>query len=277
MTRSAQPSAIARDGGKENEAVRAARTARLERYEASTSVWLTVLAFLFLGVYAVPILYPDLPDSVQSALGNANLAIWLVFALDLAVRLVLAPRRAAYALKHPIDVVAVLLPMLRPLRVLRVFTAGQAMFTRGSGVVRTGQAIVFAAAILIVIGALAILDAEGGATDANITTFPDALWWAMTTVTTVGYGDHYPVTGIGQAVASALMVVGISILGVVTATVAAWFVNATQAKADEDATDPAPSTVAQRLAEIEALHAGGAITAQERDRVRERLLDRLVG
>lgn len=80
------------------------------------------------------------------------------------------------------------------------------------------------AALVIFCSALAILDAERAAPDANITTFPDALWWAVTTVTTVGYGDHFPTTGLGRLIAVGLMIGGIALLGVVTATLASWFV-----------------------------------------------------
>jgi len=101
--------------------------------------------------------------------------------------------------------------------------------------VRATQAIVAAAMLLVFISALAVLDAERRTPKANIRGFSDALWWAATTVTTVGYGDRYPVTGTGRLVAVALMLVGISLLGLVTASVAAFFVSATRkAVADED-------------------------------------------
>jgi voltage-gated potassium channel Kch len=61
--------------------------------------------------------------------------------------------------------------------------------------------------------------------EANIGSFGDALWWASTTVTTVGYGDHYPVTTEGRFIAVALMVVGIAVVGAVTASVATWMVS----------------------------------------------------
>ena len=72
------------------------------------------------------------------------------------------------------------------------------------------------------VASLAVLDAERGADAATIRTFGDALWWATTTVTTVGYGDLFPVTTEGRWVAAGLMLAGIALIGVVTATVASW-------------------------------------------------------
>jgi voltage-gated potassium channel len=64
---------------------------------------------------------------------------------------------------------------------------------------------------------------ERHARGSNITSYPKALWWAMETITTVGYGDHHPVTGGGRLVAAGLMVVGLALVGVITATVVTWF------------------------------------------------------
>lgn len=244
---------------------------RLERYENATSGVLTALALAFLLVYGAPIIWPELPTLVRAVCETANVAIWVFFALDLLVRFTLAEHRWAYLARHPIDVLSVLLPMLRPLRVLRVFAAGHALLTRGRGLLRTGQAIVLSAGILVVIGALAILDAERDVEGANITTFPDALWWAMTTVTTVGYGDLFPVSGLGRGVATSLMVVGISLLGVVTASVAAWFVN----EAEEERADARAPSVAARLRELELLREEGLVSATEHATVRQRVLDSL--
>lgn len=76
--------------------------------------------------------------------------------------------------------------------------------------------------------AIAVLDAERGKQNSNIDDIGDALWWAVTTITTVGYGDRYPVTAVGRLVAAALMVFGIALLGVLTASIAAWFVRVVQ-------------------------------------------------
>ena len=78
--------------------------------------------------------------------------------------------------------------------------------------------------LLVFVSSLAMLDAERTYPGASITTFGDALWWAFTTITTVGYGDLYPVSFTGRCIAVALMVGGIALLGTITATIASWLV-----------------------------------------------------
>ncbi len=193
---------------------------------------MTSLALAFLGVYAVTVIATGFPQWLTDTADWLNGAIWLALARRPGGPAVyLAENRVRWVLRHPIDVASVALPMLRPLRVLRAFTAGQSLLARRGGLLRTGQAVLLSAGVLIVVGALAELDAEQGVAGASITTFGDALWWAITTVTTVGYGDLYPVTATGRIVAAALMVVGISVLGVVTASVAAWFVQIAEQRA----------------------------------------------
>ncbi|WP_342451801.1 potassium channel family protein [Arthrobacter sp. H16F315] len=98
---------------------------------------------------------------------------------------------------------------------------------------------------------LAVLDAEKNAPGSNLTTFGDAVWWAMTTITTVGYGDHYPVTVLGRCVAAGLMVGGVAVLGVVTASVASWMV---QSVAEETAAeiDSAEEPIREELRRLSA-------------------------
>lgn len=91
----------------------------------------------------------------------------------------------------------------------------------------------------VALGSITVLDAEQDAKGANITTFGDALWWACTTVTTVGYGDRFPVTVQGRVVAVGLMLVGIAVVGAVTATIAAWLVSQVEQERERaDAGDP---------------------------------------
>jgi voltage-gated potassium channel len=101
------------------------------------------------------------------------------------------------------------------------------------------------------VAALAALDAERGDPDANILDFGDALWWAITTMTTVGYGDRYPVTTTGRIVAGGLMVGGIALLGTVTATLASLLI---ERVADESqAEDALRAEVAELRQEVSRL------------------------
>jgi len=73
-------------------------------------------------------------------------------------------------------------------------------------------------------GSLAALDAERSATGSNITTLGDSVWWAFVTVTAVSHGDYFPVTGTGRLVAVGLMLGGVILVAVVTATLASWII-----------------------------------------------------
>ena len=90
---------------------------------------------------------------------------------------------------------------------------------------RVAVYVVGATSLVLFVASLAALDAERDAKNATITTFGDALWWAMTTVTTVGYGDRYPITAQGRFIAGGLMLAGIALLGIVTASLASWLLD----------------------------------------------------
>jgi voltage-gated potassium channel len=140
-------------------------------------------------------------------------------------RLALSEDRGQFLRTHPVDVAMVVLPILRPLQLLRLLMLLKALNRYAGNSLRGRVGIYLAASVTIIvfIGALAILDAERGG-PGPIETFGDALWWALATITTVGYGDLYPVTTEGRFAAAGLMVCGIGVIGVVTASFASWLV-----------------------------------------------------
>ncbi|WP_206053650.1 potassium channel family protein [Nocardioides iriomotensis] len=148
------------------------------------------------------------------------------FALDYTVRLILSRDRSRFVSSNVLDLLVVALPILRPLRLLRLVSL-LSVLNRHAGASLRGRVAVYvigSTALILFVAALAVLDAERDSKGANIVDFGDALWWAMTTVTTVGYGDRFPVTGTGRFVAAGLMLSGIALLGVVTASLASWLI-----------------------------------------------------
>jgi len=200
---------------------------RVERWERRTDVPLILLAVAFLIAYAVPVIHPELDASVLSFFDIVSWTVWAAFALDFAVRLSLAEKRLEYALKHWYDVALIALPLLRPLRLLRLVALFRVL-DRSVGGTLAGRALVYAvgaATFAVFLGALAVLDAERTDLHANITNLGDALWWAAATVATVGYGDFTPVTFEGRIIAIALMLVGIGLVGTVTGATASWLMD----------------------------------------------------
>lgn len=214
------------------------REARASDWERRTEWPLMVAAVAFLAAYAVPILHPHLPHWLRSLCWWATWITWLMFVLDFFVRIVLAENRRSYVLRHWLDVIVIVLPMLRPLRLLRLIplltVINRRAVRRLHGQVATY--VVGGAILVAFVAALAELSAERHAHGANIVNFGDAMWWAITTMTTVGYGDTYPVTTVGRVVGAVVMVAGVALLGTVTATFASWLVDrvAVQRSTEED-------------------------------------------
>ncbi|MDY7088530.1 MAG: ion channel [Actinomycetota bacterium] len=199
---------------------------RLVRWERASGLPLTALSVAFLAVYALPVLMPDLPGPLRRACEIANIAIWAVFGLEYLIRLGLSRSKPHFFRTHWFDLVVLVLPLLRPLRALRLITALKVLNRRTEALTRGRLAVYVAATTILitVVGALAALDAERGAPDSSISTYPEALWWAVVTITTVGYGDYSPVTVEGRLVALTMMIGGIGLIGFVTGSLASWIV-----------------------------------------------------
>ena len=229
-----------------------------QRYRDLADWPLMVTALVFLGAYAWQVI-GRLEGSAAIWLEAVMWATWGIFVVDYLANLWLAGDRSTWFIRNLHELVIVALPFFRPLRLLRLVTL-LSVLHRTLGDTLRGRVVTYvvgSATMLVFVGALAVLDAEQSAPDAKIITFGDALWWAMTTITTVGYGDMYPVTPIGRMVAAALMMSGIAVLGVVTASIASWLVQRVEdtAEAVSEAEEPVRAEMAGLVAEIAALRA----------------------
>jgi voltage-gated potassium channel len=223
------------------------------RYEELSQWPLVVLALLFVAAYAWGVLRPDLPHPLWVTLRVVTVLAWPVFLADYALRLALADHRWHFVRRNWVDGLAVLLPLLRPLRIVSLVRVARVLDRRLTTSLhgRVAAYVTLTASLVVFMASLAVYDAERGGRGASITSYADAVWWALTTITTVGYGDEYPVTDEGRLVAVLLMVSGIALLGVVTAAVASWFVGrvAEAAQAQDDEDDAALRAEVRALAE----------------------------
>lgn len=199
--------------------------ARLARWQRALDWPLTIAALLFLAAYSITVIAAvDL--ATADLLRVLIIVSWAVFPVNYVVEVVLARQRWQWVLHHPVNLLFVLLPLLRPLRLLRVIARSN-VFQHSAGTAFRARVLVYlsgAAVLVTYIAALAVLEAERAAPNANITSFGDSLWWAAVTITTVGYGDFTPLTLRGRAIATGLMLGGVAVLGVLTATLSSWIV-----------------------------------------------------
>ena len=235
------------------------RRAARERFQRAVDAPMLILSLVFVGLLLLPMLV-DLSEAAADTLERVGWIIWAVFAIELAANTYLAQRRLLHLRDHWFDVLIVVLPFLRPLRLARTvrlarlgqgarLLAGVARFAHSVQAIlaeRGLQYVLLAGLILIVTAAAAVTRFERGS-GGTIQDFSTALWWAATTVTTVGYGDAYPVTAEGRGVAVFLMILGIALFGVLTASITSYFVSVTEEKVEV--------TLEDILAEIRRLEA----------------------
>ena len=198
-----------------------------QRIDRVTELPMLILALAYVVTFLFEYI-PDISPDVRSGAELSEYIIVAIFAAELVVKVAVADNRLAYLRAHWLDVLIVVVPFLRPLRVLRVLRLIPFLIRCLVGIERIlghykGAYALTAGLLSVFISAALMAEFERGA-GGPITNFGDALWWAITTVTTVGYGDMVPVTAEGKAVAVFLMLVGISLFGVLTAGIAAYFV-----------------------------------------------------
>lgn len=184
-----------------------------------------ILSFLALFVISGLLFAPIDSESKQVLIG-LDFIICSVFLLQLTIDLFRAENKTSYLKVHWIDFLASI-PMIEPLRFARIFQILRVILVLRSSkrIFRelfrnrketTLASIILLLVLLLTIGAGTILLLEHKQPGANITTGHDALWWAFVTISTVGYGDHYPVTNSGKLVASLVIICGVGVFGMIS-------------------------------------------------------------
>jgi voltage-gated potassium channel len=210
----------------------------------------------------VPLLV-DLSPGTETAFYALDRFIWVAFVLEYGIRLYLAPSKRYFVSHNIIDLLFVLIPFLRPLRVFRSARAF-ALFRATRGMVVLLRAVdavqdvlkrhklgyTLLIAMVVVVGSgLLVATIEASDPDRNIRTIPDGLWWAVGTITTAAYGDRFPVTVAGRAIAAGVMILGIGLFGLIAATLASFLVE----KDLDKELDPQIAEISERLERIERL------------------------
>jgi voltage-gated potassium channel len=194
------------------------------------------LCIYVLGVLAVQAVTP-MEDGTKAILEYADLGICAIFFADFVGNLIFARDRLAYLKWGWIDLLSSI-PMIEPLRVGRIARIARILrVLRGVRSARILASFILArraqgafaavsliALLLIVFASIAILHVETSE-NSNIRSPEDALWWSIATITTVGYGDKYPVTSEGRAIAAMVMIAGVAIIGTFSGFVASWFLS----------------------------------------------------
>ena len=198
------------------------REALLARIEKWTEIPLLVLAFCLFPLVVGSFKWSLSPIESKTFLA-LNLFIWVVFAVNLAVKIILAPHRWPYIRKHWMEVLIVIIPIARPLQIfypLMLIVLGVRASTGLRRITNVSYLFVYFVG-LVLVAATVVTSIEAGR-NTGIASFFDAMWWAVVTATTVGYGDTVPITALGRVIAMVLMIGGVSLFSGLTANFASF-------------------------------------------------------
>ena len=250
---------------------RMTRAVRTELKSTGYEIFIGVLSIL--SILNLVLMYALVDDqALNTVLRVMNILFSAIFLADFAYRLTTAPKRGAYFFRHYgwADLLASLpfaeLKVLRLFRVVRVIRlmrdVGPRTIWRTLIKDRAGSALyalLLMGVLVLQFGSLTMLYLEEDAPGANITTASDALWYTIVTISTVGYGDYYPVTNPGRIAGVVIIVVGVGIFGTFTGYLANLFLGPRKDGGEEPA--PADSTAAASTEAAPAtdagVHAGG--------------------
>jgi voltage-gated potassium channel len=216
-----------------------------------------------IGILAADALVP-LTSPTHHVLEYADTALCLLFLIDFARNLKRAPNRTRYFVRGgwldlissvPTIGILRLARVVRIARVVRLLRAMRSVRSIGQIIMRHRRQSALLAAttvsgLLLTFASVAVLQFERQS-DANIKSAGDAIWWAFATITTVGYGDRYPVTFEGRMVAAVLMIAGVGLFGAMSGFVGSWFLQGDDNRQEEDAIEGLRLEVARLATLIE--------------------------
>lgn len=233
----------------------------VDRIEQVTKYPLLLLGIVWL-IVGITILTTDVNHSASTVLVGTLFALWATALVEYLVRLVVTPDRRGYLKRRWVEPATVVVPVLQGWHFVGIEKMGLVLHEgelRVEAILKHHSLfrVLIAATVTLFLGAWLVLLFEEKAKGSNIHSYPDALWWGIVTVTTVGYGDRFPVTAGGRMVAVVLMLLGIGLIGVLTATVASVFIKEhTDANKEEIKKNHADlgqqlAVISDRLADVE--------------------------
>ncbi|WP_048305839.1 ion transporter [Halomonas sp. PR-M31] len=248
---------------------------------------LLVLSFYVLGALIADLFF-NLSPEMSRLLNYLDIVVCIFFFLDFSIRFYAAPNKRRFMRWGWIDLLASIPAglfmagrLVRIVQILRVLRAIKSMRMLWRLMFRNRAKGIFASAatttlLLVAFGSMTILLVESPNPDSPIDTAEEALWWAFVTVTTVGYGDYYPITTLGRVVAVLLMICGVGLFGSFAAYVGSLFID-DQSDEDERQHQASRRMIRHVYQEMGELHAEIRAMREEIRELRTLRLDQDVG
>ena len=245
----------------------------LAAWEERSSTPMFVASVLYLLAFAAPIMSTRIQEPYDAYLNIIQMILWGLFAADYCIRLYLAPRRLYFITHNLMNLAIVLLPAWRIVSFLSmIYMTANRQYKRLS---ELAVKLFGYTAIFIIMFALAIYSVESSEPGAMIRDLPTAYWWTFTTLATVGYGDVYPITGIGRVIAVVVMLYGVGMVAVATGALASWIIEKIGGREEQEypATKADVDDLRQEISELRALLAREYARREARDYTLREVVD----